>query len=484
MQVLYLLAVIGTRLITVLSALLLSFMLSSHDFGRYTLVNTNALFVQMVFGAWLTSIANKSLAAENTINHEGISSVASGLILAITALILTSLLYALVFAQDGDAFRIISTVLLSILLIAYDTTLAIKNAAGQEAAYTRLALTRNCFAFILSISFVLAGFGFTGAVAGQLLGTILPIALTPSVLRIWATAKPSLRALAALRHHLIFGLAGAATLGIYILVNAPARNIIEHAAGASAAGAWALCSDLFYGPLAVVGNAYALSQVRLLYLASHSGDDREFDRHARDFLEFTLAIAVPYGLGGFFFAPQIAETVLSKAQIGTAISISSAAALQGAALLILYCLSAIALARHRFVFIALIAAAATSGATLAVWAGGTVTEMTLRSAMASWIVVSCCLIWSATSGLARIQLAEIGKLLLACAALAIAATISKHWLAFPNGWILAAPISAAAFIATALRLRLAGFGHALPPSIRSRLVRNPIANADERQRNP
>lgn len=476
MRPLYLIAVIGTRLITVLSTLSISYLLNPTQFGYYALTNTNALFVQMLFGAWLTSIANRILATEHALDNETLSSIASGFALIFFGIALSFGIYTIVLSEY--TLRLALVAVLALMLILYDTTLAIQNAAGQERGYTRLSIFRNCLSFILSIALVMTGFGFAGAIVGQIIGTITPLVTTPSVLRLWSSVRPSGVAIRRLFRHLPLGIAGAATLGIYILTNAPSRNIMEHSAGAASVGVWALCCDLFYGPLAVIGNAYGLSQIRLMYLAAQAGDDDALALHARDLVEFTLAVAVPYAVGGTFFGAQIVSLAFPSEKIADAVEVITPAILQGAALLVLYSLASVALARQRFGLIVVMVLTTAAAATLAAWTKGTMTHMAWSSAIATIVCVSSWVIWSALCGLVRPRLSEITKLVLAMTALASAAMFSVQCLTFAGGWIAGILIAGGIFVAVALWLRLAALIDALPRPIRLKLIRTPIAKVD------
>lgn len=467
MRPLYLIAVVGTRLITVLSTLSISYLLSPAEFGYYALICTNALFVQMLFGAWLTSIANRVLATDHVLDRDAMSAIGSGFVVVAVAVVGAFLVYSLTTSTYG--FRLVLVAALAFTLIFYDTTLAIQNAAGREMAYARLSMSRNCLAFVLSIAFILAGAGFPGAVGGQILGTVVPVAATPSIIRLWTAVRPSFTAFATLRRHLSLGVAGAATLGIYILANAPSRNIMEHTVGAANVGIWALCSDLFYGPLAVIANAYGLSQVRLLYLAAQSGDENTLARHARGLIEFTLAVAVPYAIGGVFFAPQIVTLMFPTGQAANAAHVVVPAVLQGAALLVLYSLASVALARRQFGLILAMVSTMAGMATLAVWSGGTLERMAWASSLASVSSVGFWLTWNAARGYVRPRIAELSKLLAASIALAGVAAISVRLLGFPGGWMVALILAAGTFTFAALLLGLGGLLDTLPPGIRARI---------------
>lgn len=463
----YLISVVGTRLIGVITILILSHIMPPFSFGKFALINTNALLLQMVFGSWLVSIASRALVTDgNVIDREMMSAILS-VVLVLVAVILSGAA-ALGVLHPDMGVHVIATAVLAIAFIIYDTTLAAKNALGREAAYATFAVYRNAFALVLSVVFVLLGLGFLGPVAALLVGTAIPLLLLPSARAIWGNAKPSLAALARVRQHLAWGLSGGLTLGIYILVTAPARNIIADHFGASAVGIWILGADLFFGPLVVIGNAYALSQVRLIYLAAAASDLIALDRRARELMEFTLTLAIPYCVGGLLFAEEAFRFVLSDDQARLAAGIATAAAIQGPALLILYSLASIVLARHRFWLVAAQVVSVMLLVAVAAHAGDSFLKAVYFSAGMSVATVLVWLIGSLTVGLVRVRGKEIAKLIVASSIFLGVSFVALQLLQFPGAWIIAALGGLACFAAVAVGLRIDGFIAALPPTLRQR----------------
>lgn len=467
MRPFYLAAVFGTRLISVLSVLLLSHIMSRQAFGEFTLINTNALLIQMVLGSWLVSIANRALVNDqDSVDEAMMAAISCAMLLMIAVALVTGLLY--VTFNAGQAGQILATVSLASLFMGYDVTLAVKNAVGREAIYASFALSRNLLVLAISAGLVFAGAGVLGPVTGLAIGTALPIIMIPSIRRMWSDVRPSWRSLKRLNTHIGFGVGGGFLLGVYILVNAPTRNIFAYHLGEAATGVWSLCSDLMYGPLAVVGNGYALSQIRLIYLAVAAGNDELLARRTRELFEFTLAIAMPYAVGGYVFASDLMGLVLPEKQVLAAKSIAAPAAIQSALILVLYSLATIALARGRFVVVILMVISTACAAALPCAFGRSAADMASLATGGTSAAVLFWASWSSASGLVRLRPREMGKLILSVAILGSLAKLAQTLLDIPGGWILAALVGSAAFICVAVWLKLEGFGAVLPKAVRER----------------
>ena len=469
MRPLYLLALLGTRLVSVLSLLVLSHLMTPKAFGEFTLINTNALAAQMILGSWLSSIVTRSMASRNgDVNPNMMAAITSAVLIVSAITLGASIVYGCMYPDQF--WGALMTAILASSFIIYDTALAIKNAMGRESAYAAFALSRNLLAFIVATFLVIVGTGSFGPVVGLLIGTLTPLIFLSGTRRLWLNAKLSMRALRHLSPYLSQGLSGALVLGIYILVNAPIRNLIAQEFGVAAAGVWTLCSDLFYGPLAIVGNAYSLSQIRLLYLAAAALDEEAMRRRAQALMEFTLAIAVPYVIVCEMFAEDVVGVIISPHQAGLAANIVTAAASQGGAVLVLYSLTSIALARKRFWLVASMVATTALSVTIAAFAGALAGAGLANTARwASWaclFVVLVWLVWSAATNLVTIRRRELTKLFFASSALWLASMGSSEVLSLTLGisvnWIFPALAGAVAFLVTALVLNLSGFIEMLP----------------------
>lgn len=468
MQPLYFLALFGSRLITVLSTLIFSHAMTTYAFGQFALINTNALAMQMVAGSWLVSIASRAMVStDGQIDRAMMSAIMTAMFIIAGTITAVGMTYGALYPDQS--WIAISTAALATAFIIYEMLLALKNALGREAAYASFAIYRNILALALGLGLVLIGVGPLGPVFGLLISTSICLALLPGARRIWSGARPSWNALRLLRPHLGHGLAGACALGIYILVNAPSRNIFAQQFGADISGIWTLCSDLSYGPLAVIGNAYGLSQIRLIYISAAAADATSLMRRARSLIETSLTLIVPYSIGAVLFAQDAVRLMLAQAQVDMAVKIVIPATLQGCALLILYCLTSVMLARRRFWLVGLMVLTVAVAATIGAWVGTGIVDSSQLAMGGSAGAVGLWLIWGISKGVFHVRWRELVKLSLASAAMWASATGTMAALDFLEAgrtmWIVAAGVSVLAFAGTAIWLRLSGFTDMLPPVV-------------------
>lgn len=481
MQPFYFLAVVGSRLISVLSMLMLAHIMTANAFGQFALINTNALAIQMVAGSWLVSLANRAMTSSgDTIDHTMLAAIMTALLIVASTVLMAGMAFGATHPEQG--LIPLTTAVLALVFILYEMVLALKNAMAKEAAYARYAIYRNVLSLALGVGLVLAGIGTMGPVLGLLIASTLPLVLLPDTRRIWNNAHPSWAALGHMRPYLRHGLAGGVALGAYILVNAPNRNLFAHQFGVEVSGIWTLCADLSYGPLAVVGNAYSLSQVRLIYLSASIGDTASLRYRARALVESTLVLVLPYSIGAYLFANNVVKLLLPKEQADIAATIVVSAALQGAALLLLYNLTSIMLARRRYwlvvVMVLTVAAAATAGASTS---SGIVQGA--HAAMAGSVgAVGFWLAWGLANKFFHVNLRELAKLAFASAifwATARCAELVLLYLGAENAsWYVALGISIISYVYAAIWLKISGFTNMIPQAIRRRFP-HLVHNIDE-----
>ncbi len=469
MQPLYFLALFGSRLITVLSTLIFSHAMTTYAFGQFALINTNALAIQMVAGSWLVSIASRAMVStDGQIDQAMMSAIMTAMFIIAGTITAVGMTYGAIYPDQS--WNAISTAALAMAFIIYEMLLALKNALGRESAYASFAIYRNILALALGLGLVVIGVGPLGPVFGLLISTSICLALLPGARRIWSGARPSWKALSLLRPHLGHGLAGACALGIYILVNAPSRNIFAQQFGADTSGIWTLCSDLSYGPLAVIGNAYGLSQIRLIYISAAAADATSLMRRARSLIETSLTLIVPYSIGAALFAQDAVRLMLAQAQVDMAVKTVIPATFQGCALLILYCLTSVMLARRRFWLVGLMVLTVAIAATIGAWVGTGIVDSSQLAMAGSAGAVGLWLIWGISNGIFHVRWRELVKLSLASAAMWASATGTMAALDFLEAgrtmWIVAAGVSVLAFTGTAIWLRLSGFTEILPPVVK------------------
>lgn len=332
----YLLSVIGSRGVTLVTVVILSHLLSPGDFGIYALAATNALLTQIAFGSWIATGANKYVAlGGREVDPATVSTIAAALCGYWLLMLLLGTVYALFPFAGASPAQVAIVLGWSATLVFHDTTLANKNALGQGGAYAVLALARNLAGCFLSIFLVVEGYGAIGAMLGQIAGTFLPTLLLGSSIRIWKHARLSKASGALLLQLLKFGAAGTLAVGFYVLFNAATRNMVGLFLGEAEAGYMSLAVDLFFGPISLLGTAYSLSILPGLYVVEAGGSEEEKRRGVSGFFDMLLFLALPYGVAGAMLAPEIVALVLpaeSRAAVG---GIAGAAAVQSALLVML-----------------------------------------------------------------------------------------------------------------------------------------------------
>lgn len=481
MRSIYLLAVVATRLISVVSMLILSHVMTANAFGQFALINTNALAIQMVAGSWLVSITQRAMVSEDrSIDRAMMAAITAATLVLVSVVSISGLTFAVIHPDAG--LLAIFTVALAIVFIIYELTLALENAVGNEVAYASFAMSRNVIALIAGVGLVLIGLGAFGPVVGLLIATAFPLAVLPGARRIWTSVTPSLAALRHIRPHLGHGMAGGVALGTYILVNAPSRNIFAQEFGTSMSGVWTLCADLFNGPLVVLGNAYALSQVRLIYISASTGNLRDLRLRSREMMEVSLTLALPYAIGATLFASDVVKFLFSDGQVELAASVVVPAAVQSAALLVLYGLTSVALAWRRYWLVGSMVLSVAASATIGASVGLDFVGSAHASMAATVGSVAAWLCWTWGTGLICFRWREFVKLAIASSVLWLAAMGTSHALVGVGLggqiWILVAGASGAAFAIAAIWLRLSGFMRLLPDGMHQRMLNETRANDD------
>ena len=324
----YLLGVFANRIISVANVMMLTYLLLPADFGAFSLAITNVLMTQIIAGWWITSAAYKYL----TDTDEGrvdqyISSIALSGVAMVPIAMIAVFVVAVEFSGASTAQGLIMSLWVFALIFS-DLTLAANNALGMSREYATLAMARNALAVAASLILVLLGMRGLGAMMGQMIGVLVPLFFVTSATRFWLRARPSLASSAMIYEMAKFGIAGAASLGLYMLTQGFARNVIETKLGIAAAGQFALAIDLFNAPLILVGSAFSLSRMRSLYQLGAEQDVLQSKEEASHFFEICLLFSMPYALAGAVVAPALALLVIGPNMALGVASIAAAATMQ------------------------------------------------------------------------------------------------------------------------------------------------------------
>jgi O-antigen/teichoic acid export membrane protein len=330
----YLLGVFGNRALTIVTVLLLTFLLSPSDFGIFSLTATNVLLSNIVLSWWISSAAYKYLTIHNEeILKKYISTMAACTLAAI--FISIAFLIALGARYELSLLQVVILCVWAVMLLLFDITLAANNALGRAQSYATFSLIRNFTVLGVTLSLVLAGVGVTGAMIGQALGTLVPFILIPAANRFWRAARVDRVSLSAAKEMFAFGIAGALVLGLYMLTQGFVRNAIEAKLDAAAAGQFALALDLLNAPLMLFGAAFSLSRMRALYQTQALGDPDLILVEARSFIETYVLFAVPYACAGAIVAPDLITLFVGPQMVDGVKSVAQAATVQAGAIQVL-----------------------------------------------------------------------------------------------------------------------------------------------------
>lgn len=330
----YLVGVFGNRVLAVVTILALTFLLNPSEFGVFSLTATNVLVTNVLLSWWISSATYKFLVSDDP---EVVQKYTSNMAFCTIAAIILSVL-TLVFMGLHYEFDVLQIVLLciwAVTLLLFDITLAANNALGRAQSYASFALLRNTTVLAVTMVCVWAGWGVTGAMVGQAIGTLVPFLLFPSASRFWTVAQSSKISIAAIKEMFVFGVAGALALGLYMLTQGFARNAMEARIDAAAAGQFALALDLLNAPLMLFGAAFSLSRMRALYQTHAAGDHQATLVETRRFMETYLLFGIPYTVAGTIVAPDLIALVVGPDMVAGVKSIAQAAVVQAGAIQIL-----------------------------------------------------------------------------------------------------------------------------------------------------
>jgi O-antigen/teichoic acid export membrane protein len=346
----YLISVIGSRVSNLLTVVLLSYLLSGDDFGRYTIVVTNALLLHLVASSWITNSLwrDASIALDGDASSVIARSVKYGLITVAPMLAFVPL--ALLWLKPEGRY-LIFVLLLAPLVLFVEMAAVGLNARRAHREYSVLNFLRGAISLLIGIILVLLGQGLIGALLGQVLGIMLALAALRGVRAMprgglfvglnWHEISPQIR----------FGLISTLALNLYMLANALSRNVVAIDLGEAEAGYFSIAADMFYAPIALFATSLSLSSIPNLYSAHGNKGDLDFTKDGQQrsswFVTANLAVAIPYALGGVLTAPAVARLILGSTMAQHVAPIAGYAAVQGASFAFLSTLTTLALTQGR-----------------------------------------------------------------------------------------------------------------------------------------
>jgi O-antigen/teichoic acid export membrane protein len=285
-EVLYFVSSIGTRVLVFGAQLVLAHTLAASDFGQLSLLITIGLLIVSFASAWLSTSAYRFAAGTADSEQRRLETELLALFpwsFAIFAVGLAG--FAAVSAYP--AIVIIGGIALGLLTALSDLGNAFQNAKEQPHAYLAVSLLRSGAVFGLAVLCAVTGAGLLGAAGAYLLGTCA-IFLAPGLRAIIGEIRfkrPDPAVLAKILH---YGVPAGLGFNVYVLFQAVSRFLIAGALGTAEAGRYALASDVFYAPTALILGSFGLSYMP----AMHGGWAREGLSGARPWMQRYLSSQV------------------------------------------------------------------------------------------------------------------------------------------------------------------------------------------------
>jgi O-antigen/teichoic acid export membrane protein len=329
MTLVYFIALLGSRVLSFVAAILFARLMPASDFGDYVLANNNTLLWSMLSSYWLTTSAFRFMAMKS--GREA-ATVLSTLLVGLTySLIAAGVLAAVCIGASISPLRpslIPTSLLMLVLIMATDVTGACFTASQSAGAYLSFNLRRAIVGFLASLVLILGGFGVVGAMLGQIVGCAAGLSQR-SVVALWRPARWGDADRALLRRVFIYGSIGSLAFSFYMMIHVINRDFVALHLGSASTGRFALVFDTFYAPIGLICSAMSLGRMASMHAgaqASHASGLQQIGAY----LERSLLFALPYAVGGWMLAPRLAALAFGK-EIGDEVeTYASLAAVHGA----------------------------------------------------------------------------------------------------------------------------------------------------------
>ena len=254
---LYFIASLGPRILTFGTILVLAHTLTAQDFGKVSLIVTTSLVILTLSSAWLSTSAYRFVADRNLVDRQ--EAEANLLATYPWSFAFVAILVSSFGALTGQpSFIYFSAILLGLLSGSGDIASAFLNAQSRPKDYMAISLLRTGFIFIFAAICGYFKLGLIGATTAYVLGS-MAIILSPAFRSIFAKLRFRLPNKAHVSQFMRYGVPAGLSFNIYILVHAGSRMALANIAGPEQVGRYALVSDLFYAPAALILGTFGLS---------------------------------------------------------------------------------------------------------------------------------------------------------------------------------------------------------------------------------
>lgn len=345
MNLLYLASVVISRVANMISVILFSYLLSGRDLGIYATIATNAMLLHILFGAWAPSYAWRAVSIRDSGTELADALWQTGRHFWIAAFFqfIVVLPSAALLVEGQHRARVLTVVLLSLSILAFETTLVVMNSQGRARDYAGTTAFRGLLTLLFAAVLILLGFGFWGAAIGSLVANIASVAMRRKSVVTWMSVPRLGFDGEIVRKALLFGIPSVLILNIYIVINAVLRNIVAFTLGAEEIGYVSLASDMFYAPLAAFATALSLSYIPKLYAGNHHSTRVA----ASEFLTASLVLTIPFCVGGVLEAKSLCLLVLETVDASVVSDIAVWSVLQAGMIVLLSTLATIGMTCRR-----------------------------------------------------------------------------------------------------------------------------------------
>lgn len=314
MNILYFVSGLSNRLITFIAMLVFARILDPENFGRYSVIIGNALFLQVIVGSWISAGSSREFAVSPRTQWP---SLLRGIMISIvgvaTLLLATALVLGGAKLVPADLDIALAVALLTISLIIFETAQAIQNALEKPAGFAATAVTRGILLLSLGGTVAYLTHSVIAIVVAQMLANLAPIAFAAFKKR---SHFKGLQLRGAHRHAKQLtrsGMDGTLMFGYYIVLMAVTKNILAVKYGVALSGSLGLIIDFFFAPLALLSNSVSLSFLPRLY---QNGVDGATGIHLRSlpakFIGLHILLAIVYFVGTNIVIGFIAPPLLPR----------------------------------------------------------------------------------------------------------------------------------------------------------------------------
>lgn len=304
-SVIYGLATLASRSLTLATTLAVTYSLSPHELGLYVLTLITAFALSYLFGSWLSASAYHYLAGAHSFDQAvTLSCMLLGLFIAAVFAALTGYwLYLLGFLILPPLITFLMCCLTVVMMI-FDTSISVKNSMGKAAEFAFSTVFRSLATFILVNMAIWIGFGIEGALFAHIIAIVMSI-FTPSTLTILSFSNIRIMKLKRLKDLLTYGLVGGPVLGYYMISNAITRNLVGIEADVAMAGALGVTFDLIYAPIALIGMALSYIHMPRMHASGRHKTVEDLRSSTKAFLNPFIIFTVPYIFGGLLVVSKL-----------------------------------------------------------------------------------------------------------------------------------------------------------------------------------